>query len=163
MQILQAVKELPHGFIHSSVGKDQDIGSVSVCTIRLNKQTIYGFLKTCILIINNRNVSTLNPSTFILLIFIRSVFVRIGLLILSTLQFSGFSSKRFPSVPIYRRRCYNLLTDGIDWRVGYLCKQLLKIIKQRLTVSGQHRKRCICTHRSGSFNAVLCHRQDGIL
>ena len=41
--------------IHASVGKDQDIGSVSVCTVRLNKETIYGFLKTGILIINNRN------------------------------------------------------------------------------------------------------------
>ena len=32
--------------IHASVGKDQDIGSVSVRTVCLNKETVYGFLKT---------------------------------------------------------------------------------------------------------------------
>ena len=87
--------------IHASVGKDQDIGSVSVCTVCLNKETVYGFLKTGILIINNRNGFYLKSVYFILRIFIRSVLVRIGLLIRSTLQFSGFSSKRFPADPIY--------------------------------------------------------------
>ena len=43
----------------------------------------------------------MNPSALRFLIFRRSVSVRIGLFILSILQFSAFSSSRFPSVPIY--------------------------------------------------------------
>ena len=39
--------------IHITVGKNQDIGSVSVCTVCFYEQMIQRFLKTCIFIIGN--------------------------------------------------------------------------------------------------------------
>ena len=46
-------------------------------------------------------VSTLKPGTSMVLIFSRSVSVRMGLLIFKTLQFSAFSSSRLPCAPTY--------------------------------------------------------------
>ena len=46
-------------------------------------------------------VSTLKPGTFMALIFIRSVSVKMGLVIFSTLQFSASSSNRLPCAPTY--------------------------------------------------------------
>ena len=45
--------------------------------------------------------ATLNPSTFMDLIFKRSVFVKIGFSIFNAWQFSAFSSSRLPASPIY--------------------------------------------------------------
>ena len=43
----------------------------------------------------------MNSLRFIFLIFKRSVLVRIGFSTFKTVQFSGFSSRRFPSSPTY--------------------------------------------------------------
>ena len=45
--------------------------------------------------------ATLKPESFIFLSFKSPVEVRIGLTTLMTRQFSGFSSSRLPSLPIY--------------------------------------------------------------
>ena len=54
----------------------------------------------------------------------------------------------------------NLLTDRIDRRVGYLGKQLLEVVKQRLMSLIQHRQRCVDTHGSDTLGSVGRHIQD---
>ena len=41
-------------FIHASVREDQNVCSVTVCTIRLYKEMVDRFFQTCILVIYNR-------------------------------------------------------------------------------------------------------------
>ena len=51
----------------------------------------------------------------------------------------------------------DLLTDRIDWRVRYLRKQLMEIVKQRKLLVGKHRKRGIITHCCDRLCSILCH------
>ena len=41
---------------------------------------------------------------------------------------------------------YDLLADRIDRRIGYLGKELLEVVKQRLMLLGKHSQRTVCTH-----------------
>ena len=45
--------------IYFTVGKDQNIGTVSVCTVSLNEESVYCLFQTCVLIIYDRNRSYL--------------------------------------------------------------------------------------------------------
>ena len=42
-------------FVHATVGKDQNICTVSVCTIGFHKQTLNGFFQTCTLVVGRWN------------------------------------------------------------------------------------------------------------
>ncbi|MBA7587629.1 hypothetical protein ES708_29660 [subsurface metagenome] len=50
-----------------------------------------------------------------------------------------------------------VFTDWIDRRIRYLCEYLLEVIKQKLRLVGQHRKRSIVPHRSDGFPGVGRH------
>ena len=51
-------------FIHATVCQDQNVGSVTVCTVHLYEQTIDGLFQTGILIIGNRNLCYLEAFHF---------------------------------------------------------------------------------------------------
>ena len=61
---------------------------------------------------------------------------------------------------INRGGCYDFLTDRIDRRVRYLCKELFEIVEQRLMFFRKHGKRAVSTHGRYRLGTIQCHRQD---
>ena len=123
--------------IHATIGEDQDVCAVTVCTVCLYKQAVNGFLQTCVFIINNWNNANFETFFFHMFDFQK---VCIGQDRIFDLQYLTVFRLFLQNVSIFtninRCGCDNLLTDGIDWRVCYLCKQLFEIVKQRLMIIG---------------------------
>lgn len=71
-------------FIHTAVGKNQDIRTLPVRLIHLYEQMLQHAIHRCALIENDRHTNNLKAGLFIVRIFNRSRSVRIGLLIFST-------------------------------------------------------------------------------
>ncbi|CCY32556.1 unknown [Ruminococcus sp. CAG:60] len=49
---------------------------------------------------------------------------------------------------------YDFLTDGIDWRVGYLCKKLFKVVKKWSVLFGKYSQWSIHAHCANAFCSV---------
>ena len=123
--------------IHATVGQDQDVCAVTICTVCLNKQAVNGFLQTCVFIINNRNNANFEAFLFHMFDFQKVSICQDRIFDLQYLTvFRLFLQNVSIFANINRCRCDDLLTDGIDWRVCNLCKQLLEIVKQRLMIIG---------------------------
>ena len=43
-------------FIYATVRENQNVRAVTVCPVRLDKETVNRFFKACVLIIGNRNI-----------------------------------------------------------------------------------------------------------
>ena len=135
-----------------------------MCPVCLQTEIIQCLLQGSVLIISNRK--NLAFETVLIHIFnlqkIRVVENRV-----MNLQYLAVLSLLLQKVSVLSNinagGGYDLLTDRIDRRIGYLCKHLLKIIKQRLYLAGKHWKRCIGTHGCDRLISGLCHRQNGCL
>ena len=102
----------------------------------------------------------MNPSCFMFLIFRRSTFVRIGLLTLSILQFSAFSSRRFPSAPMYT--VVDVTTSSRIASIGGFVTCANNCLKYR-TGSDAYPKVPQVVYQypcSSSFSTVECHIFD---
>ena len=123
--------------IHATIGENQDVCSVTVCTVCLYKQTVNGFLQTCVFIINNRNNSNFEAFFFHMFDFQKVCICQNRIF---DLQYLTVFRLFLQNVSIFTNinccGCDNLLTDSIDWRVCNLCKQLFEIVKQRLMIIG---------------------------
>ena len=150
--------------INASVGKNQNIHTVSVSSVYFHKQMIQCTFKGCIDIVSDRNCRYFE-SFYIHGFDLQQICIRQYRIVdLNHLAvFSFFFQKIAVRSDINRCRCHNFLTDGIDWRIGYLCKHLFKIRKQWLRLIAQNRKRCIHTHGSNWLCTIPGHRKDGIL
>ena len=123
--------------IHTSVGENQNVGTVTVGTVCLNKQTVNGFLQTCVFIINDRNNANFESFFFHMLDFQKVCICQDRIFNFQYLTvFRLFFQNISILTDVNRCRCNNFLTDSIDWRVCNLCKQLFEVIKQRLMIVG---------------------------
>ena len=122
--------------IYFTVGKDQDICTISVCTVSLNKESVYCLFQTCVLIIYDRNRSYLK-SLYLHITDLHEIGIGKDRIVdaenftVLRLLFEKVSGRS----DIYRCRSNHFLTNGIDWWVCYLCEQLLEVVEQWLTVS----------------------------
>ena len=110
--------------INITVRKDNDIGTVFMCTVYFQEQTVNGLFKGSVLIISDgESLLPLKPGFFMFLIFNRSVSVRIGFFYTEDLAvFRCLLQDIALFTYIYSSGSNDLLTDGIDRRVGNLCK-----------------------------------------
>ena len=119
--------------IHTAVRQDQNIHAITVCTVSFHEQSVNRFFQTGVLIIGNWQDFYLKARLFhifdlqkICLCQDRIVDPHHTAVLLFCLQKVASLSN------INGGRGHDLLTDRIDGRIGYLRKQLLKIIEQRL-------------------------------
>ena len=148
-------------FIHSPVGKYQNICSVFICLIHFHKQTVDGAFQLGTLIISNRNHSHLETRYFHLFDFQH---VGIGQNRITDFQHLTVFRLFFQQISfltyIYCCTCNDFFTDRINRRIGYLCKQLFKIIKQGTFFFRKYSQWCIHTHGSNRLSAIECHITD---
>ena len=148
-------------FVYLTVCQNQNISTLTDHTVNFNKQILDCLLKTCVFIISDWNLCNLESIHFHIFNFqkicigqnrvIDSEHLTVLFLLLQKVTVCS---------DINCCRCYNFLTDCIDWWVCYLCKQLFKISEQWLTFLRKDWNRCIHSHRCGSFGTVLCHCQN---
>ena len=62
---------------------------------------------------------------------------------------------------IFGQRHHQLLTNGVDGRVGYLCELLAEVVEEYLRPVAQHCQRRIIAHRGCWLLSRRCHRDDG--
>ena len=142
-------------FVYATVRENQNVCTVFVCFIYFHKETVNGTVKSGTLIISNRNNCYFKP-------FYVHVFdfqhVCIGQDRMIDFQYLAVFRLFMKQVSIFSDidSCTgnDLFTDGIDWRIGNLCKKLFEIIKQRLMFLGKYSQRCINTHSRNTFCAV---------
>ena len=150
--------------VHTSVGQNQDIHTVSVSSVHFHEQTVNGTLKACVLIIYNRYDFYLE-AVYLHVLDLQQIGVGqdrvIHLQNVTILR--GLFQNITLSTDVYGGRGHDLLTDGIDGRVGHLSEQLLEIMEQRMIRLAQNGKRRIHAHGCDGFAAILCHRQDALL
>ena len=65
------------------------------------------------------------------------------------------------STDILGKTHHEVLTDGVDGRVGNLSKLLTEVVEENLWLVGKHSKRSIITHRSSRFLTLGSHWDDG--
>ena len=58
---------------------------------------------------------------------------------------------------------HEVLTDGVDGRVGNLSKLLTEVVEENLWLVGEYGKRSIITHGSCRFLTLGSHRDDGTI
>ena len=118
--------------VHTTVGQDQDIGSVPVCLVHLYAQMLQGAFQLRAFIINDRHFRH-TESVPVKILDLQHICIGkdriLDLQHLAVLRFLFDQIAVFPHID--RRPCDNLLTDRIDGRIGHLGKELLKVIKQR--------------------------------
>ena len=64
------------------------------------------------------------------------------------------------STDILGKTHHEVLTDGVDGRVGNLSKLLTEVVEENLWLVGKHSKRSIITHRSSRFLTLGSHWDD---
>ena len=122
--------------IHTSVWEDDHISSVPVCTVSFYIKSVYCFLKTCILIIYNRNDFYLKPISLDVFDLHKVSVCKDRVVYLKNAAVFRFFLKYVACITDVKCcRCYNFLTDRINRRICNLCKTLFKVVKQRLSVS----------------------------
>ena len=147
--------------IHTTVRKDDDVGSITVSSVHLYEKTVDRLLQAGVLIIGNRNDLYLKALRLHILDLQKVGVSQDRIVHLQHITvFRHFLQQVSVFAKIDRRGRHDLLTDRIDRRVCHLCKKLLKVVEQRMMRLGQHWKRRVHSHRSDRLRAVLCHRQD---
>ena len=58
--------------------------------------------------------------------------------------------------------CDYLLADGVDGRIGDLCKELFEVVEQRLPPVVQYGQGNIDPHGGGGLGPGPCHGEDGV-
>ena len=138
-----------------TIGKNDDINTVPMCTVYFQEQTVDRLLQRSIFIVGNRDHLYLEPR--FVHIFDphqigagqnRIIHFQDLAVLCSLLQYIAFLTD------IYGRGGHDLLADCIDRRVGYLCKQLFEIVKQRLMFLGKHSQRTVSTHGGYSLSTI---------
>ena len=142
-------------FIHSPVGKDNDIGALPEHPVRLHIEMIDRFLQGSVLIVNDRNDFHLE-AVHLHILDLHQIRVgqdrmidaqRLAVILLLLQHISRLAE-------IDRRGGNHLLTDGVDGRVCHLGKQLLEIVEQRLMLLGEDRQGRIDSHSPDLLSAV---------
>ena len=142
-------------FIHAPVGKHQDIGAILVDFVHLHEQTVDGPLQVGALVIGDGNHCRLEAVHLHLFDFQHIRIGENGIVDLHHLTVFRFLFQQISLLAhIDRGAGNNLLTDGIDGRIGHLRKQLFEIIEQRTVFPGKHCQGDIISHGRGGFPAV---------
>ena len=148
--------------IHTPVCQDQDVGPVSVGTVDLHIQTIQCPFQVGVIIIGNGDLCYLKALYLHVLDFQN---VRVGQDRVIHLQHLTVFRPLLQQVAVLADvnggGCDDFLSNSVYRRIGYLGKQLLEIVKQRLMLLGQYGQRCIHTHGGNALCPVLCHGKDG--
>ena len=148
--------------INTAVRKNDNVGSFSVCTVYLNKKMLNRFIQVCIFIEGNRNRLNFEVLCLHSLDFHQICVCQDRIVYLQYMTVLRFFFQKV-SILANINSCggYYFLTDRINRRICYLCKQLFEVAKQWLMLLGKYRKRCINTHGTDSFTSVGSHIQNG--
>ena len=109
--------------VNTTVRKDQNIRSVTDCTIYFDKQVIHCFFQTGIFIINSRNLCNFESILFHVLNLQKINICKDRIIDLEHLAvFCFFFQKISVCSDVYSRGCYHFLTDCVNRWICNLCK-----------------------------------------
>ncbi len=147
--------------IHTAIREDDNVVAVRIGAIHRDIQLLQCLLQRGVLVIKKRNHLGAEARLVQLLDLHqlhagedRIVHLQHGAVVALLLQ------KISVGADIYGGIRYDLLTKRVDGRVGYLRKELLKVVEQGLMLLGQHGQRDIMTHGSRILHAVHRHGAD---
>ena len=147
--------------VNVTVGENQDVGTIAVGAVDIDKQAVDGLLQIGVLVVADGKRDHLEAGHIH-----RLDFQQIGLgqnrvVNLQHLAVVGALLQQVAlCADIDGGRGDNLLTQGVNRRVCDLCKHLLEIFAQGGAGVAQHGQRGVGPHRTGGLAAVLGHRQD---
>ena len=119
-------------FIHTAVGKNQDIRTLPVRLIHLYEQMLQHTIHRCALIENDRHTDNLKAGLFHRADLQQIEVCQDRIVDLQYLTVLCLFLKQISVLTdVNGRGCYHFFTDCIDWRVRHLGELLAEIIKQR--------------------------------
>ena len=150
-------------FINSAVRQDQYIHTIFVGSVCFQEQTVNGFFQRGIFVISNRNHTYLK-ARYIHIFDLQKVCISQNRIFnpQNTAVLRLFMKKVSVFANICAGTCYYFLTDGVDWRIGYLGKTLTEVVKQRLRLFAEHWQWRIMSHSGDWLRTILRHWQNGI-
>ena len=149
--------------IHTAVRQDQNIHAITICTVSFHEQSVNRFFQTGIFIIDNWQDFYLKARLFHIFDLQKICLCQDRIVDPHHTAVLLFCFQKIASLSnINGGRGHDLLTDRIDGRIGYLRKQLLKIIEQRLMMLRQYSQRYINTHGRSCLTSIRCHAHNGI-
>ena len=80
-----------------------------------------------------------------------------------TVRGVGRQDVRTYSTDVLGQRHHQFLADGVDSRIGDLCKLLTEIVEEHLRTVANHSQRGVVTHCSHRFLSGSGHRNDGLV
>ena len=150
--------------IYATIRQDNDICTITVCSVYFYIQSVNCTLQTCVLIINDRNLNYLEAFLLHILDLQKVsrcqdwvVYLQYMTVLLTILQQVAVFSN------VDTGRSNDLFTNRINRRIRYLCEQLLEIMKQRMMCLCQYRKWCIHAHCCNRLCTISRHRKDACL
>ena len=148
-------------FIHIAVRKDDDVCTILVGAVDLQKYTVDGLFQTGILIVVDGHRGYLEAGHVHVFDLEQVGAGQDGVVHLEHLAVLGLVLQQVAvCANIHAGGSDHLFADGIDGRVGDLRKALLEVIEQRRMLVAQHSKRGVGAHSAGRLCACPCHGED---
>ena len=147
--------------VNVAVRQNQDVGTVAVGAVHINKQPVDGFFQIGVLVVADGQRHNFEAGHIHRLDLEQVGLGQDRVLDLQHLAVVGvFLQQVALRTDIDGGRGDDLLTQGIDRRVCDLREHLLEIFAQGRTGVAQNGQRGIAAHRPGRLAAVLRHRQQ---
>ena len=148
-------------FVDLPVREDQDVGAVPVGTVHIHEQTLDGFLQIGVLVVADGQGFNFKTGYIHRLDLQKIGFGQDGVVDLEDLAVVGlFFQQVALGAYIDGGGGNDLLTQGVNGRVGDLGEHLLEVFKQGRPGVAQHSQRGIAAHGTGRLTAVLGHGQN---
>ena len=151
-------------FIHAPVGQNQNIGSVAVCPVAVDEQTVQRVLQGHAGVIQQRDGFYAETGVVHIANFHQ---VHGGQNGVADLQHRAVFRPLLKQIParahVDRGVGDDLLPDGVHGRVRHLSEKLLEIVEQGLMLFTEHRQRRIHAHGGGGLGPVPGHGEQGVL
>ena len=147
-----------------AVREDDDVGTVLVGAVHLQEHAVDGLFQAGVLIVIDGHRGGLEAGHVHVLDLEQIRAGQDGVLHLEHLAVLGLVLQQVAvGTHIDAGGGDNLLTDGIDGRVGDLCEPLLEVVEQRGVLVTQDSQRGVGAHGSGRLGTGPGHGQDQLL
>ena len=147
--------------VNVAVGQNQDVGTVAVGAVHIDKQAVNGLFQVSVLVVADRQRHDLEAGHIHRLDFEQISLGQNRVLDFQHLAVVGILFQQIAlGTDIYGGGSDDLLAQGIDGRVRDLGEHLLEVLAQTRARVAQNGQRGIAAHGPGRLAAVLRHRQN---
>ena len=150
--------------IHAPVGEDDDVGPLCIGPVAAHKELIQRLLKRGVLEVEQRYHRALKSRPVQGLDLHHVHAGEDGIFHLQHRTVAAFLLQQVSiRSDVHRGVCDDLLPERVDRRVGYLGKELFKIVGERRMLLRQHGQGNIGSHGGCGLRSVCCHGKEHIL